>query len=862
MADSARAPVSRRRGRVPADGRRLVLGLVSAAVIGQLLWLAWLWLPALPERLHEDGSQRVLFEDGSTAFVFLAPDDRYRIPVSALELPAWRGWRWTQAGPGSSHWTQGPSAVDPDFLDALIRFEDKRFRRHVGLDPWALARAVLQNLRAGRVVSGGSTLTLQLVRVLEPRPRTLRSKLIEVLRAAQIEVRLSKREVLAAYLTFAPYGRNVEGVRAASWAYFGHGPERLSADQISTLLAVPQNPSRRVPSPAHVGPLRQARDDIGRRLADWGVLEPFEGEAIEPPRGLRPMPRRAPHAAFWLREQAAASVSRSPVIATALDRGLQQTAERILSTHRARLGRLGIHNAAVVLVANDSAAARALVGNFDFWDEERSGQVPGFAVPRSPGSALKPLIYALALQRGVALPDHLVVDAPVRYGDYTPENYDGSYVGLIRLDEALALSLNTPFVRLLSAVGMSPFLEHLERLDVAATGRDPGIYGLSAALGALEVSPLEMARIVRLFATGGLDRPLRLLDEGLADGGAEGLGKGGVEGAASEVRLLDSAVAFLVRQALSSRDRPDFPERGQSTGKNPGELPIFWKTGTSYGHRDAWAVGSGARYTAVVWLGNFDASPAYDLVGADAAGPVLFDLLEALGPPSPRVAAASGAGWPEDLQTVQVCAWSGHLPTTACPLTRSAIAPRHSVATRRCPLHAEVEVDRSTGFAVLPGCRDGRRVETRRIRVWPDAVRDLLLRRGTALPAPPPLAPECRERASQVAQATRLRIVSPRRGEQVMLIPGIDAAEQEVPLLAEGSVGSLTWFEDGRRLGRVEAGQELWWQPRPGRHRLLVQASDGTSAEITVAVDGGSDGLAAAASSRGVHASHAVSPQR
>ena len=822
---SGPAPVG---GASPPNARRLMAaGMVGVALV-QGVWLLLLWLPPLPDRLDEVGSRRMLFDDGSTAFVFLAPDDRYRIPVTAEELVHWNG---SSGRSGSSELNRAgtlgvPPAVDPAFLRALIRFEDKRFFRHMGLDPLALARAVFQNLRAGQVVSGGSTLTLQLVRVLEPRPRTVRSKIIEVIRAAQIEVRRSKREVLAAYLTFAPYGRNVEGVRAASWAYFGHGPERLSADQIATLLAVPQNPNRRSPSAAHAVRLREARDGIGARLARWGMLEPFDGEVIEVPQRLRPLPRLAPHAAFWLRHTA--DEGRSPTVPpqrtdtathTHLDRGLQQTAEQILDGHRARLSGLGIHNAAVVLVDNETAAVRALVGNFDFWDGERSGQVPGFAIPRSPGSALKPLIYALALQRGHALPEHLVVDAPVRYGDYAPENYDGSYVGLIRLDEALALSLNTPFVRLLSTVGMEPFLEHLADLGVAATSRAPGTYGLSAALGALEVSPLEMARIVRLFATGGRDRPLQVLHSHH-------------EKDARDQQVLDPAVAFLVRRALSSRDRPDFPARREATGRTP---PIFWKTGTSYGHRDAWAVGAGARYTAVVWLGNFDASPAFDLVGADAAGPVLFDLLEALESAVFSNRRASQE-WPEDLQTVQVCAWSGHLPTSACPLTHSAAAPRHSVASKRCPLHAEIEVDRATGFAVLPGCRQGREVETRSIRVWPDAVRDLFLRRGTALPQPPPLAPECAERSSQVAIADRLRIVSPRRGERVMLIPGIEAAEQEIPLLASGAEGRLTWFENGRLLGRVPAGEELWWRPRPGTHRLLVQAAGGSRSEITVVV--------------------------
>ncbi len=756
-----------------------------ALLLVEATWLVVLFVPALPQRLKESGSLEVLFADQTPAFVFLSADDKFRVPATT-------------------------DAVSGHYVDALVRFEDKRFRWHPGIDPLAIARALVLNARQGEVVSGASTLTLQLVRVLEPRPRTVRSKLLEVLRALQIEARLSKQEILEAYLTFAPYGRNVEGVVAASWSYFGHGPEALSPAEIATLLAVPQSPSRRYPSVRNTQRLREARQRIGSWLEREGVFASNEASFADTaavPARLRTLPRSAAHAAFWLRDQS--SSGERSTISTTLNRGLQETAEDILASARDPLRQVGIHNASVVLVDHQNRAVQALVGNFDFWDREHGGQLAGFNVARSTGSALKPLIYALGIDRGVALPDHLVVDAPVYYGDYSPDNYDGSFVGLIRLEEALSLSLNIPFVRLLSQVGMAPFLEALSSAGVRSLVDREGHYGLSAAIGALEMTPLEMARLYVSLANDGRDAPLHIVRDPSG-------------GTMPEQELYGPAAAFLTRKALSKRDRPDFPDRYGATTHTG--FPIHWKTGTSYGHRDAWAVGSGPNYTAVVWLGNLDATSAFDLVGAQAAGPILFDVLEAAEGRTPT--AQSRQEWPQELNTVEVCAWSGHLPNTFCPLKKQALAPRTSVATRRCPLHTRRDIDRATGHAVLPGCRTGRQVEQRVFRVWPDAVRRLYEQRGARLPELPPVAPECRSRPARLA-ASRLRLLSPSPDAAVVLIPGISASEQELPLRLAGGSGEVTWFMDGRLLTRADAGQEVWWRPVLGHHEVYAVTQSG-----------------------------------
>ncbi len=793
---------SRRRGPVALttrSRRRVVLAAALLAAAG--VPLALVWLVPLPARLSVPPSTVVAYADGSPAYVFLSPDDKVRMRADL-------------------------DAVDPDYLRALVRFEDKRFWAHPGVDPAALVRAAWLNVRGGRRVSGGSTLTMQLARVLEPRPRTLRSKVVEALRAVQLEARLGKRDILAAYLTFAPYGGNLEGVEAACWAYFGHAARDLVPEEIAVLLAVPQQPGARAPSPRNAQRLAAARAKVAARLV---AAEALQAEGSDPatwaevPSRLRPLPRHAPHAAFWLR-------ARHPDrerIDTTLDRGAQLLAERAMARAQPEMTRLGIHNGAVVIADHESGEVRALVGNFDFWDGEHGGQIAGFDVARSPGSALKPLVFALGIDRGLALPEHLVPDVPVAYGNYTPQNFDGRFAGLVSLDDALSLSLNVPFVHLLDRIGLESFLGTLRSAGFHHLKGEPGFYGLSAAIGAVDVTPLEMAGLYAALAEDGRWRPLRVVATPNERSAAPAR-----EAAHGEMRrvaardddelphLVSPAAAWLTRRTLARRDRPDFPERRKWSGA---PAHVHWKTGTSYGHRDAWAVGSGSRYTAAVWLGNFDNTGAFDLVGADAAGPILFDLLETMEPrrlPSPHAA-------PAGLEWLNVCAYSGYLPGAACPTRKRVLAVRTAVPTRRCPYHVAVDVDLASGLALQPGCRGERRWETRSYVTWPASLRRWLGEHHRWLPEPPPLAPGC----EAPPEPGELRILSPPQGQVLVLLPGVSPERQEVPLQAEVGGGSaLSWFIDGEYLGSAPADERLWWQPVAGRHRIVVVDAAGRTA--------------------------------
>lgn len=807
-------------GEPPHSRRRRLLRAGAASLATAALAIALVWLVPLPARLAAPPSTVVYFADGSPAYIFLTPDDKVRIRT---EL----------------------DAVDPDYLRALLRFEDKRFWQHPGVDPAALLRAAWLCLRVGRPVSGGSTLTMQLVRVLEPRPRTLASKVIESLRAVQLEARLGKREILAAYLTYTPFGGNLEGIEAASWAFFGHGPRELVPEEIAVLLAVPQRPGQRAPSVAHAARLANARARIAARLVAAGALSEAgsDPESWAPvPTRLRPLPRHAPHASFWLRARYPQRVR----IDTTLDRGSQILAERVMARAAGSMEPLGIYNGAVVIADHQAGEVRALVGNFDFWDGVHGGQIPGFDVARSPGSALKPLIYALGIDRGLALPDHLVPDVPVAYGNYTPQNFDGRFAGLVSLDDALSLSLNVPFVHLLDRIGLESFLGTLRGAGFRHLDGNPGFYGLSAAIGAVDVTPLEMAGLYAALAEDGRWQPLRVVTEdGQGPAPPTALARLSIPSTRSELDevarpltpLFSPGAAWLTRRTLARRDRPDFPERRKWSGA---PAHVHWKTGTSYGHRDAWAVGSGARYTAAVWLGNFDNAPAFDLVGAEAAGPLLFDLLEGLEPrrlPSPD---SSPAG----LEWLQVCAYSGYLPGAACPTRKRVLAVRAAVPIRQCPYHVALDVDLASGLALQPACRGGHRWETRSYVTWPASLRRWLGDRQRWLPEPPPLAAGC----EAPAEPDELRILSPPAGQVLVLLPGVPATRQEVPLQGEvGGGGRLSWFVDGEYLGTAAAEERFWWRPSAGTHRIVVVDAAGRKAERELQVREGLAGTEAPA---------------
>ncbi|HUT53395.1 MAG TPA: penicillin-binding protein 1C [bacterium] len=773
--------------RLKAKILMLVTALLAAAAAAA--GIAAAWLVPLPQRLAAPGSPMVEYADGSPMCVFLSPDDKWRIHV-------------------------GLDEVDPNYLRALIQFEDSRFYRHPGVDPVAVARAAAQNLYARRVVSGASTITMQLVRILEPRPRTLRSKIIETLRALQLELRFGKPQILEYYLEFAPYGKNLEGVEAASLSYFGHRCRELSPFETAYLLSVPQNPTLRYPSPGHAAYMPRVVAHLSDVLRADGVFSEEQARqagSTAPPDALRPFPRDAMHAAYYLEAR-----RDSGRVKSTLRRDAQAIVETVLRNYRAELDSMGIHNAAVVVIENQSGSVVAAAGNFDFWDAEHQGQVIGFAAPRSPGSAMKPFIYALAIDRGLALPDYMVADAPVYYSGYAPINFDRNFRGLVRLQDALSQSLNIPFVNLTRDIGMDSFLDFLREAGVSTLNNEPGHYGLGIAVGGMDIT---LTDLVNLYAMLGRD--------GVYQDAAWTRGRP----PSPPLTLLTPGAAYLTRQALRLRDRPDFPGRRRMT--LPGN--IFWKTGTSAHFRDAWAIGGDGEFTAGVWLGNFDGASSNYLTGADRSGPVLFDVLEGM--------AAKGHNQsvdrpPPDLIPVKICAWSGYLAGRNCPHLKTALALRGHLPPMKCPYHVEYLVDKDSGLRANPLCGKDLELEPRVFTALPAAAGRWISALNIEAPAPPPLHPLCRD--TNVAEGAA-RILRPKPNAVFFITPGLPRDKQEIPLEAAGTAArELYWFVDGRFMTSASPTQQVWLPPTPGKHeiRLLDASGQGDTIRIEIMAPG------------------------
>jgi penicillin-binding protein 1C len=514
-----------------------------------------------------------------------------------------------------------PDEVDRRFISMLIAYEDKRFYAHHGVDPAAMLRAAWQVLRHGRVVSGGSTITMQVARLLEPRPeRSLAAKWAEMIRAVQIENRLSKDEILALYLALAPYGGNLEGTRAASLAYFGKEPRHLSTAEAAMLVALPQAPETRRPD-RFPGAARVARERVLRLLLSKGIINEDQVKAAEfepAPKERKLFPLFAAHVAERLvKQDRHAGKTANLVEITTISRSLQEQLENLARERAAALG--GGVSVAIIALDNASGEVRAHVGGVGYFDKKRAGQIDLAQALRSPGSTLKPFIYGLAFEDGLAHPETLVDDRPIRFGLYRPENFDEAFQGTVTMRRALQQSLNVPAVMLLNALGPNRLIARMKNAGAAPRLPTDAAPGLAVGLGGAGVKLTDLATLYLALARGGEALPLIWRQEDRA-------------GAASPRRLFDKAAAWQVGNVLIDSPAP--------LNALPGK--IAYKTGTSYGYRDAWAVGFDGANTVAVWVGRPDNEPVSDLIGRTAAAPILFDAFTRISekrtplPPAPE----------------------------------------------------------------------------------------------------------------------------------------------------------------------------------------------------------------------------------
>jgi penicillin-binding protein 1C len=494
--------------------------------------------------------------------------------------------------------------VDPGYLKLLLAYEDRRFRSHVGVDPLALGRAAVQLVTRGRIVSGGSTITMQLARLLEPRrQRSVSAKLRQVVRALEIERQLTKHQILDVYLAMAPYGGNLEGIRAASIAYFGKEPKRLSLAESALLVALPQSPETRrldrYPEAA-----RAARDRVLDRMVEEGEVsaeDATQAKALPVPRLRKPMPILAPHSA----DAARATLKDADIIRLTLDASLQKVLEALARDRAVALG--PDISVAIIAVDNASGDVLARVGSADYFDDRRAGQVDMTRAVRSPGSTLKPFIYGLAFEDGFVHPESLIDDRPIRFGSYAPENFDMTFQGTVPVRKALQLSLNVPAIALLDRVGASRLSSRLKQAGVNLVLPKDEAPGLAMGLGGVGVTLQDLVQAYSGLARLGDTRPLREIMTATDD--------------RQSLRLMDPVAAWQVGNVLMGTPPPE----------NAPHNRIAFKTGTSYGYRDAWSVGFDGRITIGVWVGRPDGAPAPGVVGRTAAAPILFDAFARTG---------------------------------------------------------------------------------------------------------------------------------------------------------------------------------------------------------------------------------------
>ncbi len=595
-----------------AKGARLALVavlLVCASALGGAAW----WIASLgpaPLGKEIEFSRSVVDRDGRLLRAYATREGRWRLPARIAD-------------------------VDPRFFAVLFAYEDKRFRVHRGVDALALFRAAAQLAGSGRILSGGSTLTMQVARLLEPRSgRSFVTKLRQIVRAIEIERALTKDEILRLYLDLAPYGGNIEGIRAASLAYFGKEPRRLSLGEAALLVALPQSPELRRPD-RFPEAARQARNRVLDRFAALHNAPADEialAKAESVPTARRPMPMLAPHAA----DRVIAGAPPGSEIRLSIDADLQKNLEE-LARERTRTLALTLGpdiSLAMLVVDNATGEVLARVGSPDYFDERRAGQVDMTQALRSPGSTLKPFIYGLGFEDGVIHPETLIEDRLVRYGVYAPQNFDFTFQGTVSVRKALQLSLNVPALAVLDQVGATRLVARLAQAGATLVLPEGDAPGLAVGLGGVGIKLSDLVMLYTGIARLGTVLPLT---ERIA---ANGEGR----------RLMEPVAAWYVSNVLLGTPPPENGVPGR----------IAFKTGTSYGYRDAWSIGFDGKRTIGVWVGRPDGAPVPGLVGRSAAAPILFDVFARLRTPPaalPRapegVLVTTGAKLPPPLKHFQ-----------------------------------------------------------------------------------------------------------------------------------------------------------------------------------------------------------------
>ena len=775
----------------------------AAAALLLLVLLYWF---SLPHPLFDMPTCMVLEDrEGNLLGARIASDGQWRFPQS--------------------------DSVPERFATALVEFEDHRFYYHPGVDPAGLGRAMLQNIRNGHIVSGGSTLSMQVVRMARNNPpRTLWQKLVEMVLATRLELGYSKKEILALYASHAPFGGNVVGLEAASWRYFGKSPALLSWAEAAMLAVLPNSPAL-----IHPGRNRDAlmakRNRLLARLQEAGHIDAFTCELAmeEPlPEAPHPLPRLAPHLLdrAYLEQVATGRYSRSRV-RTTLNLALQRQLTSVLEYHQQRLRGIEVHNLAALVLDVESGEVLAYVGNVIGAGEQHGEEVDVIKAPRSTGSILKPMLYALMLQEGQILPQSLVPDIPMQLSGYRPENFNKDYDGAIPARRAVIRSLNVPMVRLLQFYGLEKFHYNLKKLGLSTINQPPSYYGLPLVLGGAEGTLWDitnvyacMARMLEHYPVYDAKydpydfRPPAYLP-------VEKQKARKPDGLQEAPSPIGAAAAWFAFDAMQELERPTSEGEWQYYESS---RRIAWKTGTSFGFRDAWAVGVGPKYAVGVWAGNADGEGRPGLVGVLAAAPVLFDIFNRL---------PGGGAWfsapYDDMIRLPICPESGYRRLDICPAD-TVWAPASATRLGACPYHQVIHLDPSLQWQANADCELPSRLQARSWFVLPPVEEFYYRAKHPGYKPLPPFRPDC---ITAAQQAPAMELIYPKYPTRIYVPVDLDGKPSKTVFTVAHRKPDATiyWHLDEAYIGSTTTFHSFELDPPEGKHVLTLVDEEGRRLE-------------------------------
>ncbi|MDX9847192.1 MAG: penicillin-binding protein 1C [Tenuifilaceae bacterium] len=775
---------------------RKALAIVTSAL---LLFIVFLVLPT--PNFKKPTSTVILSSNGNLLMASIAADEQFRFPAS-LSVPT-------------------------KFERCIIEFEDRKFYHHPGINPMAIARAAWNNIKAKRLTQGGSTITQQVIRLYrDNKPRTIFEKLIEATLALRLVIAHSKREILQMYASNAPFGGNVVGLDAAAWRYYNRSASELSWAEAAALAVLPNSPSLVFPG-RNAEVLRAKRDRLLKRLLACGDLDSltYQLSLLEPlPGEPKPLPQLTPH----LLTRAIADGKEGKIIETTIDLELQQRTNQIAANHHQQLAGNQVHNVAVLVLDIKTNSTLAYVGNSP--GSNFGNHVDIITSPRSTGSILKPFLYAVMLHDGLILPNTLIPDIPTQIGGYSPKNYNPDYDGAIPASRAIARSLNVPAVRMLQQYGVERFQHILQKLGISTLNRTAENYGLSLILGGAEATLWDLAGVYA-----GMARVLNDFRPNQSQYHKTNFipphyAKGDNTIETSDLvdySPLDASAIYFCFEAMKEVARPDELAGWQYFSSS---RSVAWKTGTSFGHRDAWAIGLNPRYVVAVWVGNASGEGRPNLTGVSAAAPILFDVFALL--PTSR--------WFEkpidDMAYVPICRHSGHRASDICMPVDSTWIPLRGLETEACPYHRFIHLNQSRTHRVTDKCVSVENMVKQSWFVLPPAMEWFYKSKNPFYQSLPPYLAGCEPDNEQ----SQMALIYPRIEKTAIQLPrDLDGKPTEAifEVVHRRENTTIFWHLNETYLGYTRTFHKMALQPKKGNHTLTLVDDMGNSQTVRFRVE-------------------------